>query len=122
MIQNRTIKSPARLTRKACSSLPLCLRTWQRTETRIPTAAILKIILTSNIFLFLSCYFYVHKNRSFQFILNCYYALLAISLYMFSICFASVLAYSFFLNLLFALCGLFYICYSLYIPQPHQLW
>ena len=47
IIQNSTITRPARLVRNACSSLPLCLRTWQMTDTSIPTAAILKMRLTS---------------------------------------------------------------------------
>ena len=37
--------SAAKLTRNACSSLPLCFSTWLRIDTRIPTAAILKIKL-----------------------------------------------------------------------------
>ena len=45
-IQNNTIIRPARLSRNACSSLPLCLRIWLSTATTIPSAAILKIIVT----------------------------------------------------------------------------
>ena len=41
-IQNNTIIRPARLSRNACSSLPLCLRIWLSTATTIPSAAILK--------------------------------------------------------------------------------
>ena len=45
-IQNSTSTRPARLVRKACSSRPLCFNTWQMTDTRIPTAAILKMRFT----------------------------------------------------------------------------
>ena len=45
-IQNNTIKSPARLVKNACSSLPLCFKTCPKTVTKIPTAAILKIKFT----------------------------------------------------------------------------
>ena len=45
MIHNSTSTSPARLVRNACSSLPECFRTWLSTETSIPTAAILNIIV-----------------------------------------------------------------------------
>ena len=47
--QKSTTISPARLVRNACSSLPLCLSTWLSTDTRIPTAPILKMIPTSSI-------------------------------------------------------------------------
>ena len=47
IIQKSTITRPARLVKNACSSLPLCLRTWQMTDTSIPTAAILKMRFTS---------------------------------------------------------------------------
>lgn len=45
-IQKSTSTRPARLVKNACSSLPLCFNTWQMTETRIPTAAILNIRFT----------------------------------------------------------------------------
>ena len=41
IIQESTIKRPARETRKACSSRPECFSTWPSIVTRIPTAAIL---------------------------------------------------------------------------------
>ena len=41
------MRSPARLTINACSSLPLCFSTCDRMETRMPTAAILNMIVTS---------------------------------------------------------------------------
>ena len=43
-IQNNTITSPARLSRKVISSLPLCFKTCPSTVITIPSAAILKII------------------------------------------------------------------------------
>jgi len=44
--QKSTSIKPAKLAKKACSSLPLCFSTCDKTETNIPTAAILNIILT----------------------------------------------------------------------------
>ena len=52
VIENIKALEDMGLTRNACSSLPLCFRTWERTETRSPTASILKIILTWHDFLF----------------------------------------------------------------------
>lgn len=45
---DKTRISPARLVKKACSSLPECFRTCPNTDTSIPTAAILKIKLIVN--------------------------------------------------------------------------